>query len=74
MFTVANTLIVLDTEFVTAIESASLVLSAVTAQVNKEISWVTVISVTTPTIDVVPPMFLIAPSYLLKSTFWLVSS
>ncbi len=74
MFTVANTLIVLATELVTAIESASFVLSAVTAQVNKEISCVTVISVTTPTSEVVPPIFLMAPSYLLKSTFWLLSS
>ena len=65
MLTVPKHLIVLEPEFVTAIESASLVLSAVTAHVNNEASWVIVISVTTPTIDVVPPIFLIAPSYLL---------
>ena len=56
---------VLALEFVTAIESASLVLSAVTAHVNNERYWVIVISVTTPTSEVVPAMFLIAPSYLL---------
>lgn len=65
MLTVPKHLIVLEPEFVTAIESASLVLSAVTAHVNNELSWVIVISVTTPTSAVVPPMFLIAPSYLL---------
>ena len=52
-------------EFVTAIESASLVSSAVTAHVNNELFCVTVISVTTPTSEVVPATFLIAPSYLL---------
>ncbi len=65
MLTVPKHLIVLELEFVTAIESASLVLSAVTAQVNSELSCVIVISVTTPTKDVVPAMFLTAPSYLL---------
>ena len=65
MLTIPKHLIVLEPEFVTAIESASLVLSAVTAHVNNELSWVIVISVTTPTIDVVPAIFLIAPSYLL---------
>jgi len=65
MLTVPKHLIVLELEFVTAIESASLVLSAVTAQVNNETSCVIVISVTTPTKDVVPAMFLTAPSYLL---------
>jgi len=65
MSTVAKHLIVLAPEFVTAIESASLVSSAVTAHVNNELFCVTVISVTTPTSDVEPPTFLIAPSYLL---------
>ena len=38
MSTVPKHLIVLETEFVTAIERASLVLSAVTAHVNNELS------------------------------------
>lgn len=65
MLTIPKHLMVLALEFVTAIESASLVLSAVTAHVNSEVSWVIVISVTTPTNEVVPPIFLTAPSYLL---------
>jgi len=65
MSTVARHLTVLAPEFVTAIESASLVSSAVTAHVNNDVSCVTEISVTTPTNDVEPPIFLIAPSYLL---------
>lgn len=65
MSTVARHLIVLELELVTDIERASFVLSAVTEQVNSEVSWVTVISVTTPTREVVPPIFLTAPSYLL---------
>jgi len=64
MSTVAKHLIVLALEFVTAIERASLVSSAVTEHVNKEVFCVTVISVTTPTSEVVPAIFLIAPSYL----------
>ena len=38
MLTVPKHLIVLEPEFVTAMESASLVLSAVTAHVNNELS------------------------------------
>jgi hypothetical protein len=65
MSTVAKHLMVFELEFVTAIESESLVSSAVTAHVNNDVSCVTEISVTTPTNDVEPPIFLIAPSYLL---------
>jgi len=65
MSTVAKVLIVLAEELVTEICKQSLVLSAVTEQVNRDVSCVTVISVTTPTREVVPPIFLIAPSYLL---------
>ena len=64
MSTDAKHLIVFALEFVTVIASASLVSSAVTEQLNRETFCVIVISVTTPTRDVVPAIFLIAPSYL----------